>query len=98
MLFKLSLASSIVAGALLLPSVASAGPLSGLATDTTSLVQKVQYWDLGRCRAWRSECAGRHGWGGERFHRCLIRHGCERHRYGDRYDDDDDRRRHDRRR
>jgi hypothetical protein len=30
----------------------------------------------GYCSAWRSECAGRHGWRSRRFYRCLWRHGC----------------------
>ena len=89
MLSKLSLASTFVAAALLLPTAASATPLPGSISDTPSVTQKIQMWDVGRCRGWRRECADRHGWGGERFHRCLIRHGCERHRYGDRYDDYD---------
>jgi hypothetical protein len=50
-----------------------------------SIVEKAQ-WDIRRCRAWRHECAERQGWGTERFRRCLARHGCEHHRYGDRWD------------
>jgi hypothetical protein len=46
----------------------------------------VQWWDIGRCRAWRRECAQRWGWRSDRWYRCLARHGCERHRYGDRWD------------
>jgi hypothetical protein len=30
----------------------------------------------GYCRAWRWECADRHGWRSRRFYRCLWRHGC----------------------
>jgi hypothetical protein len=38
-----------------------------------SLLETVQYR---RCRYWRRECAHRWGWGGWRYRRCLIRHGC----------------------
>jgi hypothetical protein len=89
MLCKISFATSIVAASLFFASAASAASLPALGKGTHSLFQTAQGWDVGRCRGWRRECADRHGWGGERFHRCLIRHGCERHRYGDRYDDYD---------
>jgi hypothetical protein len=84
MLRKFTLASSLIALAVLGPSAVSAGaqaPLMGPAADTASIVQQAQFWDIGRCRAWRHECADRWGWRTERFHRCLARHGCERHRY-----------------
>jgi hypothetical protein len=84
---KLSVASIMLAAALLLPaSVATAGPAPALDRPTASLIEKAQFWDVRRCRAWRRECADRWGWRTERFHRCLARHGCERHRYGDRWD------------
>jgi hypothetical protein len=86
MQLKLSVASALIAGALILPIGASASSLTPSGPRTQSIVEKTQGWDVGRCRAWRRECAERTGWGGERFQRCLIRHGCERHRYGDRWD------------
>jgi len=86
---KLSLLGGLIAAAVLLPSSASAfgpSPLPDPAANSPSLLQQVQFWDMGRCRSWRRECAERWGWGGERWHRCLARHGCERYRYGDRWD------------
>ena len=82
-MIKLSVASLLVAATLAIPS-AIAGPLVP-SSDTISIVEKAQ-WDIRRCRAWRHECAERQGWGNEHFRRCLARHGCERHRYGDRWD------------
>jgi hypothetical protein len=83
-MFKLSVASILLAAAIAVPS-AIASPTLPPSEQVTSAVEKAQ-WDMRRCRAWRHECAERQGWGTERFHRCLARHGCERHRYGDRWD------------
>jgi hypothetical protein len=83
-MIKLSVASLLVAATLAIPS-AIAGPTVPSSDRTISIVEKAQ-WDIRRCRTWRHECAERQGWGTERFHRCLARHGCERHRYGDRWD------------
>jgi len=42
-----------------------------------SQVEQVGYrWRRGRCVRWRHVCAHRWGWGGPRFRRCVIRHGC----------------------
>src|SRR5262249_38824624 len=79
----------LTAAALLAPAAAFAGaegPLVTVPRAQSSLVEQVQWWDLGRCRSWRRECADRWGWRTERWYRCLARHGCERHRYGDRWD------------
>jgi hypothetical protein len=35
---------------------------------------RYRYYD--RCQYWRRECAGRWGWGGGDYRRCLWRHGC----------------------
>jgi hypothetical protein len=89
MLRKLTLLSGLTAAALFAPSSVFAGaqpPLNGVAADRPSLVEQAQYWDIGRCRAWRRECADRWGWRTERWYRCLARHGCGRYRYGDRWD------------
>jgi len=89
MLCRFTFLSGLAVAAVLMPSAVFAGaqsPLTGLTADSPSLVQHAQYWDLGRCRAWRRECADRWGWRTERWHRCLARRGCERHRYGDRWD------------
>jgi hypothetical protein len=86
---KLSLLSALVAASVLVPSsVLAAGqsPLAGVTADSPHLVQQAQFWDIGRCRAWRHECADRWGWRTARWHRCLARHGCGRFRYGDRWD------------
>jgi hypothetical protein len=78
----------IVAAALLPTSVLAAGysPPAQLSVGGPPLVQHAQFWDIGRCRAWRRECADRWGWRTGRWYRCLARHGCDRHRYGDRWD------------
>jgi hypothetical protein len=78
----------LTAAALLAPATAFAGAEASLVTPRaqSSLVEQVQWWDIGRCRAWRRECAQRWGWRSDRWYRCLARHGCERHRYGDRWD------------
>ncbi len=74
-------------GLLTLVASAQAAPqLPAQSTGNTPLLQQAQYWDVGRCRAWRRECAERWGWRSDRWHRCLARHGCDRHRYGDRWD------------
>lgn len=89
MLRKFALVSGLVVAAGLMPSTASAGvqsPLTGLAADRSSIVQQAQWWEMDRCRVWRHECAERWGWGSPRWYRCLSRHACERHRYGDRWD------------
>jgi hypothetical protein len=81
--------SGLAAVAALAPSAAVAGAASPLAmqmTDQATALKQVQFWDIGRCRAWRRECAERWGWRTGRWYRCLARHGCERHRYGDRWD------------
>jgi hypothetical protein len=81
--------SGLAAAAALVPSAAVAGSLSPVAaqiTDQPTALKQVQYWDVGRCRAWRRECAERWGWRTGRWYRCLARHGCDRHRYGDRWD------------
>jgi hypothetical protein len=81
--------SGLAAAAALAPSAAVAGAVSPLAmqtTDQATALRQVQYWDVRRCRAWRRECAERWGWRTGRWYRCLARHGCERHRYGDRWD------------
>jgi hypothetical protein len=86
---KLTLLGGLFAAAFLMPSPASAigpSPLAGPAADSRTQLQLVQFWDIGRCRAWRRECAERWGWGSGRWHRCLARHGCDRWRYGDRWD------------
>jgi len=41
-----------------------------------SFAQPVGYWRGGHCVRWRHICARRWGWGGWRFRRCVIRHGC----------------------
>jgi hypothetical protein len=89
MLRTLVVLSGLAAAGASAPSVAIAGAASLPATQVTNqapAVQQVQFWDIGRCRAWRRECAERWGWRTGRWHRCLARHGCERHRYGDRWD------------
>jgi hypothetical protein len=85
MLRKLALASGLMGAVLLAPAAMSAPQLPAV-TSNTPLVQQTQFWDMNRCRAWRRECAERWGWRTERWDRCLARHGCERHRYGDRWD------------
>jgi hypothetical protein len=84
----MSLLGGLAAVVLMPASVSAVGPspLGGPAASDSSLLQQVQYWDIRRCRGWRRECAERWGWGSGRWHRCLARHGCERHRYGDRWD------------
>ena len=84
-MLKLAIASILLATAATIPS-AIAGPNLPPSEQASSMVEQAQYWDIRRCRAWRSECADRQGWGSRGFHRCLERHGCERHRYGDRWD------------
>jgi hypothetical protein len=79
----------LLSAAVLIPSPVSAigpSPVARLDADSRSLLQQVQFWDIRRCRGWRRECAARWGWGSGRWHRCLARHGCERWRYGDRWD------------
>jgi hypothetical protein len=81
--------SGLAAAAALAPSAVIAGAASPLATQMppqATALQHVQFWDVGRCRSWRRECAERWGWRTDRWYRCLARHGCERHRYGDRWD------------
>ncbi|HWE21806.1 MAG TPA: hypothetical protein VG758_32290 [Hyphomicrobiaceae bacterium] len=81
--------SSLAATALLAPSAVVAYVQSPLATSRpaqTAAVEQVQFWGVDRCRSWRRECAERWGWRSDRWYRCLARHGCERHRYGDRWD------------
>ena len=88
---KLSLLSGLVAAAMLMPSSLSfAGQptTTGVKSEDQPVIQQVQFWDIDRCRGWRRECADRWGWRTERWHRCLARHGCDRHRYGDRWDRD----------
>lgn len=45
-----------------------------------SLAQPVGYWRhprwRNRCVRWRHVCANRWGWGGWRFRRCVVGHGC----------------------
>ena len=80
-------AAAIAAVALLGQSAASAGPVAPRSdAEGYSMIHKAQWWDFDRCRAWRRECAERWGWGSERWHRCVWRRGCHRHRYGDRWD------------
>jgi hypothetical protein len=89
MLRSFAVLSGLAVAALLVPSAVDAGvqsPLAASRSGQASVVEPAQFWDLGRCRAWRRECAERWGWRSERWHRCLARHGCERHRYGDRWD------------
>ena len=89
MLTKMTLAAGVVAlSALAVPASATTiAPQSNFPQSVadSSLTQQVHYrnrhrwhygYGYGRCRAWRHECAGRWGWGGSRFHRCLWRHGC----------------------
>jgi ribosomal protein L11 methyltransferase len=84
---KLTMVMGLIAGALLAPAATSAGNLSpGPLAGNQSMVEQAQYWDVNRCRDWRRECGERWGWGSRRFDRCLARHGCQNHRYGDRYD------------
>jgi hypothetical protein len=77
-------AALVVAGGLSVaagtPSQAAPASPPQQTTVTQSLIQPVQYWRRpgwrGRCVKWRNICAERWGWGGPRFRRCLIRHGC----------------------
>src|SRR5215470_17139411 len=84
---KFILASALVAAAALAPSAGTAGvqaaQINLAGAEDQSLLHQAQFWDIGRCRAWRRECADRWGWRTGQFHRCLARHGCERHRYDD---------------
>jgi hypothetical protein len=80
MTLKLSMSAGLIAAALVFAGhAASAAPISsapkvlGQVTTQEAGVQKVQWR---RCRFWRRECAFRWGWGGWRFRRCMIRHGC----------------------
>ena len=89
MLRSFAVLSGLAVAALLVPSAVNAGVQSPLLTSRsgpTTAVEQVQFWDIGRCRAWRRECADRWGWRTGRWYRCLARHGCDRHRYGDRWD------------
>jgi hypothetical protein len=87
MLRTLAVLSGLTGAVLLAPSTLSAGVQAPRATpEHASGVEQVQFWDINRCRAWRRECADRWGWRSDRWYRCLARHGCERHRYGDRWD------------
>ena len=81
--------SGLAVAAMIAPSAVIAGaasPSTTLLAPQAPVVEQAQFWDIGRCRAWRRECADRWGWRSERWYRCLARHGCERHRYGDRWD------------
>jgi hypothetical protein len=81
--------SCLASAAALSASMVTAAAPSPLAAPTPTAawaVERVQFWDVGRCRSWRRECADRWGWRSDRWYRCLARHGCERHRYGDRWD------------
>ena len=78
-------AAVVVAGGLALAAgaPAQAAPISPSQQTgiTQSLIQPVQYWRRpgwrgGRCVKWRNICANRWGWGGPRFRRCMIGHGC----------------------
>jgi hypothetical protein len=89
MLRMFCILSGVAAAAMIAPSAGIAGSPSALATQAPApapILEQVQFWDIGRCRAWRRECADRWGWRTDRWRRCLARHGCERHRYGDRWD------------
>ena len=88
MLRTLTVVSGLAAAALFSPTAVVAGALPPAAPAGVEAagVQPAQFWDIRRCRAWRRECADRWGWRTERWYRCLARHGCERHRYGDRWD------------
>jgi hypothetical protein len=89
MLRTLVVLSGLVTAAAIAPSAVKAGTASPLSTQVparATAIEQVQFWDIGRCRAWRRECADRWGWRSARWHRCLARHGCERYRYGDRWD------------
>jgi hypothetical protein len=86
MFSKLAFASGLMAASLLASSAMAAPQLSGSPPGAGPLAEPAQFWDLNRCRGWRRECAERWGWRTDRWHRCLARHGCERHRYDDRWD------------
>jgi hypothetical protein len=87
MLARFALLSGLaVVGVFGAPMASAAPQAPSLSVENAGVVQQAQWWDIDRCRAWRRECADRWGWGSERFHRCLWRHGCERHRYYDRWD------------
>jgi hypothetical protein len=89
MLRSFAVLSGLVAAALLAPAPADASvqsPFAASRPGQVSVVEQAQFWDIGRCRSWRRECADRWGWRTGRWYRCLARHGCDRHRYGDRWD------------
>jgi len=89
MLRKYSLLSGLAVAAVLVPSSvfgAAQSPLATMMPDRPAAIEQVQWWDIDRCRAWRRECAERWGWRTERWYRCLARRGCDRWRYGDRWD------------
>jgi hypothetical protein len=65
-------------------SPSQAAPISPVHPSqiTQSIAQPVgyywrrPYWRRGHCVRWRNICANRWGWGGWRFRRCMVRHGC----------------------
>lgn len=71
------LAASVVAIGLTAAATGSQAapltPLKGLETNQ-SLATTVDYRRY--CWRWRNICANRWGWGGWRFRRCMVRHGC----------------------
>jgi hypothetical protein len=73
----LTLAAAIAAGAALAPLPASANALPAAKAPQSVITDSSMVQEVGRrCWFWRNECASRWGWGGWRFRRCLIRHGC----------------------
>lgn len=71
------LAASVVAiglsAAVSSPQAATLAPLKGIEVNQ-SLATPVGYYR--HCVRWRHICARRWGWGGWRFRRCMVRHGC----------------------
>ncbi len=71
------LAASVVAVGLSAAATSSQAaqlaPIKGLEAHQ-SLVTQVDYRRY--CWRWRHICADRWGWGGWRFRRCMVRHGC----------------------
>lgn len=71
------LAASVVAIGLSVVATSSQAapltPLKGLETNQ-SLATTVDFRRY--CWRWRNICSNRWGWGGWRFRRCMVRHGC----------------------
>jgi hypothetical protein len=72
----LTTATAALAAGLCL-TAAQAAPVSGITLSplsTQSLIEKAGW--RRHCWRWRHICANRWGWGGWRFHRCMVIHGC----------------------